>query len=132
MVAQIITLQPYIFPENAKEVEQERLMLQVLQKHVLSPQGSVNNKTSGDFRVWVYLYKKDGLTFNVSVLFSLRIYYHLLNPLLQIGPKKTAYEICAELSLKIQKPVHELQLEELVLNNALCRPIHHTEKVKNH
>lgn len=47
----------------------------------------------------------------------------------KIGPKKTAYDICAELSSKIKKPVHELQLEEYVLNNNLVRPIHHTEKV---
>lgn len=48
---------------------------------------------------------------------------------LQIGPKKTAYEICAELSSKIKLPVEELQLEEFVLNGALTRPIHYTEKV---
>lgn len=48
---------------------------------------------------------------------------------MQIGPKKTAYDICSELSSKIKMPVHELQLEEYVLNSNLVRPIHHTEKV---
>lgn len=66
-MTQIINLHPYIFPENAKESEQEKLMLQVLEKYSKSPQGSVNNKTTGDFRVWVYLHNKQGQTFNVAV-----------------------------------------------------------------
>lgn len=37
--------------------------------------------------------------------------------------------MCLELSSKIKLGVHELQLEELVLNDNLTRPIHHSEKV---
>lgn len=47
----------------------------------------------------------------------------------QLSPQKTAYEVCLELSAKIKLGVHELQLEEVVLNESLTRPIHHTEKV---
>ncbi|KAF5280530.1 hypothetical protein FQR65_LT00281 [Abscondita terminalis] len=112
VVSQLISLYRSIFPENPEEIEQERLMLQVLEKCAKSPQGPVNTKASGDLRVWVYLYNKDGQTFNVA-----------------IGPQKTAYELCSELSAKAKLGVHELQLEEHVLNDHLIRPIHHTEKV---
>lgn len=67
VVAQLITLYRSIFPENAEEIEQERLMLQVLERCARSPQGPVNTKASGDLRVWVYLYNKDGQTHNVAV-----------------------------------------------------------------
>lgn len=72
---------PYIFPENAKEAEQEKLMLQVLEKHFQSPQGSVNNKTTGDFRVWVYLNNKQGRTFNIAVRLA---YFSIQIPLIII------------------------------------------------
>lgn len=42
-------------------------MLQVLERCLKSPQGAVNNKVTGDFRVWVYLFNKDGETFNIAV-----------------------------------------------------------------
>lgn len=34
-----------------------------------------------------------------------------------------------ELSEKMKKPAYELQLEELVLNDSLRRPVHYSEKV---
>lgn len=42
-------------------------MLQVLERCLKSPQGPVNTKASGELRVWVYLYNKEGQTFNVAV-----------------------------------------------------------------
>jgi len=48
---------------------------------------------------------------------------------MQIGPRRTAYEVCLELSEKVKMPVHEIILEEVVLGDRLFRPIHHTEKV---
>lgn len=71
VVSQLISLYTYIFPENAKEQEQERVMLQVLERYAKSSQGGINTKTSGDFRVWVYFHNKDGETFNVAVSFFL-------------------------------------------------------------
>lgn len=112
VVSQLISLYRSIFPENPEEIEQERLMLQVLEKCMKSPQGPVNTKASGDLRIWVYLYNKEGQTFNIA-----------------IGPQKTAYEVLVELSTKKNLEVHELQLEEHVLNDNLVRPIHHSEKV---
>lgn len=67
VISQIISLYKSIFVEDPAEIEQERLMLQVLQKCMRSPNGVVNNKVSGDFRVWVYLFNKEGETFNVAV-----------------------------------------------------------------
>lgn len=49
--------------------------------------------------------------------------------LLQIGPQKLAADICMELSEKMKVPANELQLEELVLNHSLRRPVHYSEKV---
>lgn len=67
VVSQIISLYKYIFPEDPGEIEQERLMLQVLEKCMRSGQGAKNANVSGDFRVWVYLYNREGETFNVAV-----------------------------------------------------------------
>lgn len=67
VVAQLISLYRNIFPENPEEIEQERLMLQVLERCLKSPQGPVNTKASGDLRVWVYLYNKEGQTYNIAV-----------------------------------------------------------------
>ncbi|XP_076272951.1 rhoGAP_ARAP and RA_ARAPs domain-containing protein RhoGAP15B isoform X2 [Rhynchophorus ferrugineus] len=112
VVCQLITYYRQVFPEDPGELEKERIMLQVLQKYTQSPQGSVNDKTAGDLRVWIYLFNKDGKSFNLA-----------------IGPTRTAYEVCIELSDKIGRSVHEIILEEVVLNDRLVRPIHHTEKV---
>ncbi|KAI4471292.1 rho gtpase activating protein at 15b isoform c [Holotrichia oblita] len=113
LVADLINLYTEVFPENPKEMEQEKMMLQVLKKYSNQPHGNLNNvKVSGEFRVWIYLHNKKGETYNIA-----------------IGPQKTAYEICCELASKINLPVHELILEELVLNENLIRPIHYTEKV---
>lgn len=80
VVSQLISLYPYLFPENAKEAEQERLMLQVLERYAKSNQGAVNTKTTGDFRVWVYLHSKEGETFNIAVsnIISLNFKFHFI------------------------------------------------------
>ncbi|XP_065160617.1 arf-GAP with Rho-GAP domain, ANK repeat and PH domain-containing protein 2 isoform X2 [Atheta coriaria] len=112
IIMQLIELSKHIFPEDLVEREKENKMLNVLKKYSNSPQGPVNVKSAGDFRVWVYLYNKDGKDFNIAV-----------------GPNKTAYDILCELSGQVNLLVHELVLEELVLNDNLTRPIHHSEKV---
>ncbi|KAK9877230.1 hypothetical protein WA026_016977 [Henosepilachna vigintioctopunctata] len=111
VVADLISLYKQIFPEDALEMEQERVMLQVLEKHIQSPQGAVS-KHAGDLRLWIYLGDKDGETFNVA-----------------IGPNKTALEVCSELSAKVKLQVYEMILEEVVLGGQLTRPIHHSEKI---
>lgn len=67
VVSQLITLFRHIFPENAKEAEQERMMFHVLERYFKSNQGAVNTKTTGDFRVWVHWDSKEGQAFNVAV-----------------------------------------------------------------
>ncbi|KAL3284888.1 hypothetical protein HHI36_019024 [Cryptolaemus montrouzieri] len=111
VVADLISLYKHIFPEDALELEQEKVMLQVLEKHIQSPQGAVS-KNAGDFRLWIYLGEKDGETFNVA-----------------IGPNKTALEVCNELSSKVNLQVYEMILEEVVLDGQMKRPIHHSEKI---
>ncbi|RZB94391.1 RhoGAP and/or PH domain containing protein [Asbolus verrucosus] len=113
VVKQLLDMYRDIFPEDPSEIEKEKVMLQVLEKHSKAPQGVVNNsKKAGDFRVWIYLHNKEGRTINVA-----------------IGPNRTAYDVCVELSSKINLPVHELILEEVVLNDQLQRPVHYSEKV---
>jgi Arf-GAP/Rho-GAP domain/ANK repeat/PH domain-containing protein 1 len=113
VVRQLIEMYRDIFPEDPAEIEKEKLMLQVLEKYSKAPQGVVgNSKKAGDFRVWIYLHNKEGQPVNVA-----------------IGPNKTAYDVCVELSSKINMQVHDLILEEVVLNNKLQRPIHFSEKV---
>lgn len=111
VVTQLIRYYRHIFPEDPGELEKEKLMLKVLQKH-MQGQGAVNQKTAGEFRVWIYMFTKEGKSYNVA-----------------IGPNRTAYEVCLELSDKVKCPVHEIILEEVVLGDKLLRPIHHTEKV---
>jgi Arf-GAP/Rho-GAP domain/ANK repeat/PH domain-containing protein 1 len=114
VVRQLIEMYRDIFPEDPAEIEKEKLMLQVLEKYSKAPQGVVgNSKKAGDFRVWIYLHNKEGQPVNVA-----------------IGPNKTAYDVCVELSSKINMQVHDLILEEVVLNNKLQRPIHFSEKVR--
>lgn len=49
--------------------------------------------------------------------------------ILQIGPQKSAVDVCRELSEKAKIPAHELCLQECTLGGALERPLHHAEKV---
>ncbi|KAL1517999.1 hypothetical protein ABEB36_001689 [Hypothenemus hampei] len=113
VVSQLIKYYRSVFPEDPGELEKEKLMLKVLKKHIESPQGSVvNQKNAGDLRIWIYMYNKEGKPHNIG-----------------IGPQRTAYDVCTELSEKIKVPIHEIILEESVLGDKLFRPVHHTEKV---
>lgn len=68
LVADLINLYTEVFPENPKEMEQEKMMLQVLKKYSNQPHGNLNNvKVSGEFRVWIYLHNKKGETYNIAV-----------------------------------------------------------------
>lgn len=68
VLGQLISLYRSIFPEDPGELEQEKLMLQVLERYVKSPQGaSVSDKKAGEFRVWIYFDNKEGETFNIAV-----------------------------------------------------------------
>ncbi|XP_018563544.1 arf-GAP with Rho-GAP domain, ANK repeat and PH domain-containing protein 1 [Anoplophora glabripennis] len=113
VVEQLIKYYRHIFPEDPGELEKEQHMLRVLEKYSKSPQG-VTKKSAGDLRIWIFTHNKEGKSFNVA-----------------IGPNKTAYEVCLELCGNIKLPVHEVVLEEIVLNDRLSRLIHHEEKVLN-
>ncbi|XP_066157083.1 arf-GAP with Rho-GAP domain, ANK repeat and PH domain-containing protein 1 isoform X1 [Euwallacea fornicatus] len=112
VVCQLIKYYRSIFPEDPGELEREKMMLTVLKKCTQSPQGAVNQKIAGDLRVWIYIFNKHGKALNLG-----------------IGPQRTAYEVCLEISETINTPVHKIILEETVLGDRLTRPLHHTEKV---
>lgn len=70
MVGQIISLYRHIFPEDAGEMEKEKVMLKVLEKYSNSKTGhggGIRRKTAGDFRIWIFLHNKEGKSFNVLV-----------------------------------------------------------------
>lgn len=67
VVAQLISLYKNIFPISADELEREKKMLQVLERCSKSPQGPINTKSSGDLRIWIHLYNKEGETVNIAV-----------------------------------------------------------------
>lgn len=48
---------------------------------------------------------------------------------MQIGPQKTAFDICREFGDKVNCAPHELYLVEYDLSGALERPLHHSERV---
>ncbi|XP_072397147.1 arf-GAP with Rho-GAP domain, ANK repeat and PH domain-containing protein 2 [Diabrotica undecimpunctata] len=112
VVAQLIKYYRYIFPEDPGDLEKEKHMLRVLEKYSKAQQSKVSEKSAGDLRIWVYLHNKEGQSFNVS-----------------IGPNKTAYDLCKELSQQMRLLVHELVVEEIILNEKLIRPVHHQEKL---
>lgn len=115
LMVQLIAMYRDLFPASADELNKEKMMLQVLERCYrgsTTGQGPAHVKASGDLRVWVHLWDKSGETVNIT-----------------IGPQKLAADICMELSEKMKLPANELQLEELVLNYSLRRPVHYSEKV---
>lgn len=70
-------------------------------------------KPSGDLKIWIYLNSKEkGECINITV-----------------GPQKTSGEICNELSERMKEPGYGLCLEEVICNNTMFRPLHHTERI---
>ncbi|KZC12099.1 PREDICTED: uncharacterized protein LOC107190227 [Dufourea novaeangliae] len=111
VIGDLIKLYPKLYQLTAAELAKEAKILEVLEKHHVSNNGP-RGAPSGDLKMWIYILSKDGECVNVT-----------------IGPQKTAFDICQELSEKTNLPVHELCLEEYTLSGALGRPLHHTERV---
>lgn len=70
LLVQLITLYRDLFPISADELNKERMMLQVLERcyrGATTGQGPAHVKASGDLRVWVHLWDKNGETYNITV-----------------------------------------------------------------
>ncbi|XP_043263177.1 uncharacterized protein LOC122403625 isoform X1 [Colletes gigas] len=111
VVGDLIRLYPKLYQVTAADLEKEAKILEVLEKHHVSNNG-LRGAPSGDLKMWIYIFSIDGECVNVT-----------------IGPQKTAFDICQELSDKTDLPAHELCLEEYTLSGALERPLHHAERV---
>lgn len=66
------------------------------------------------------------MKFRCSKFFIIKIFSVFV---LQIGPQKTAFDVCRELGDKAGYAPHQLCLEEYNLLGSLERPLHHSEKV---
>jgi hypothetical protein len=98
-------------------------MLTVLQKyHSAAENLSDTVKKSGDFKIWItidpnpefHLKQEDKKQVNVAVT-----------------PQKTVYDLIKELEPQMKISAHQCQLNEVILNGELQRPLHYNEKVLN-
>ncbi|KAH0535313.1 arf-GAP with Rho-GAP domain, ANK repeat and PH domain-containing protein 1 isoform X1 [Cotesia glomerata] len=110
VVGDLIRFYPKLYQLSADDLAKEAKILEVLERHVAN--NGLRGAPSGDLKIWIYLFTKDGECVNVT-----------------IGPQKSAADVCRELSEKAQVPAHELCLQECTLGGALERPLHHAEKV---
>lgn len=116
VINDLITHYPKLFEVDQTELEREMKILEVLESyHKKINQVTLANvsKPSGDLKIWIYLNSKEnGECINITV-----------------GPQKTSGEICNELSDKMKEPGYRLCLEEVICNNSMFRPLHHTERI---
>ncbi|XP_035733559.1 uncharacterized protein LOC118446704 isoform X1 [Vespa mandarinia] len=111
VIGDLIHLFPKLYQLSHADLAKEAKILEVLEKHHVSNNG-LRGAPSGDLKIWIYLLSKEGECINVS-----------------IGAQKTAFDVCRELSEKVNLLAHELCLEEYALSGALKRPLHHNERV---
>ncbi|KAI5701624.1 hypothetical protein M8J75_011445 [Diaphorina citri] len=116
-VSDLISLYPMLFHVEEEEMAREREMMNVLERHHnstnITPQ--VNNKPSGDLKVWIYIGSKDS--------------NNCVN--VDLDPNKEAGQVCKELCSRFDPPTppHDLCLMEVVCGGDLTRSLHYKEKV---
>lgn len=66
LVVQLIELYRNLFPMSIEELNKEKMMLQVLERN-FNRQGPQHVRASGDLRVWVHLWDKNGETVIITV-----------------------------------------------------------------
>ncbi|XP_077301574.1 rhoGAP_ARAP and RA_ARAPs domain-containing protein RhoGAP15B [Arctopsyche grandis] len=101
-----------IYNPSDLELQRESSILNVLRKYkeINTP---IPQQPSGQFHVWIRIDNgKEEDVVNVSV-----------------GPTQTCGDICLQLSSKVKMEPHTLCLEEVVCEQKLRRPIHHSEIV---
>lgn len=113
-LSDLISLYPKLFLVDEEELQRENKIREVLERY-----GNSNSvipqsfKPSGDLKVWIYLNSKEsGEYVNVS-----------------IDPNKCCQSVCEELAPKMKAEPHQLCLQEVICNEALMRPMHHSERV---
>lgn len=119
VVIDLIKFYKNLFSLSADEVAKEQIMLSVLQKyHAAAENLSNTSNKSGDLMVWITI------DANPEQENEEKPQIHI-----KLTPNKTVHDICKELAPKMKREAHTLTLSELILNGALRRPLHHSEKV---
>lgn len=119
VVSDLITLYKNLYQLTPDEVVKEQEMLACLQKYYAAAENLADSlKQSGDLKVWITLNanpentKEEKTQINVT-----------------LTPTKTAYEVCRELAARMKLSAHQITLNEVILNDSLERPLHHSERV---
>lgn len=119
VIIDLIKYYKNLYALSADEVAKEQIMLTVLQKyHAAAENLSDSMKKSGDLKVWITIdanpdnENEEKPQINVT-----------------LTPNKTVHEICKELAPKIKREAFAVTLSEIILNDTLQRPLHHSEKV---
>lgn len=116
VIGELIALYPKLFMVDDEELSRERRMQEVLERYhnSSSQQQPQVMAPAGDLRIWIHIGSKDS-TNCVQVT---------------VNPLRLSGDICAALSDKLpQTDCSRLCLVETVLDGALTRPLHHSERV---
>ncbi|KAJ6640262.1 Arf-GAP with Rho-GAP domain, ANK repeat and PH domain-containing protein 3 [Pseudolycoriella hygida] len=119
VIIELICLYKNLYQLTSDELAKEQIMLSVLQKyHAAAENLSDTVKQSGDLKVWITL---DGNPDNeIEEKPQVNV---------TLTPTKTVYDVCKELASKINRPPFAITLSEIILNGALQRPLHYSEKL---
>lgn len=119
VVIDLIKYYKNLYALSAEEISKEQLMLAVLQKYHAAAENLTDSaKKSGDLKVWITIdanpdnETEEKQQVNVT-----------------LTPNKTVNDICKELAPKIHREAFDVTLDEIILNDTLQRPLHHSEKV---
>lgn len=119
VIVDLIKFYKNLYALSPEEVAKEQIMLQVLQKyHAAAENLNDTMKKSGDLKVWITIDAspddevEEKRQINVT-----------------LTPNKTVNDICKELAPHMKREAFALTLTEIILNDTLHRPLHHSEKV---
>lgn len=113
VIVDLVSLFPRLYGVDAEELSRDKRIREVLQRLHAGKVHPQQAKPTGDLRVWIHIGSKDsGKVVHVTV-----------------GPQKTCHEVCSELASHLALHAHQTTLCEVVLNGALKRYLHHSEKV---
>ncbi|KAG4072948.1 hypothetical protein HA402_006628 [Bradysia odoriphaga] len=119
VIIELICLYKNLYHLTSDELAKEQIMLSVLQKyHAAAENLSDAVKHSGDLKVWITLDEDPDNDTEEKPQVNVTL-----------TPTKTVYEVCKELASKMNRAPFAITLSEIILNGALQRPLHYSEKL---